>query len=418
MNLQVQTSSPTHRRFQSSLCPMRPCWTSLLWIQDHLSKLLALFQALMRGRGLAQRKALIDHSLQFTREDMAQDRVEIAHGSHKRSQEGELPRKKKAYIEVCLRPGGGSTGHQRSTGFERFHALLPGGLPHVFKDNVAHGTAGDFLYFFRDLLLVVIDHVIGAQLASFFHLCLVPGSGDDLRIEKLADLNGRRAHARSSSQYQHDVTRHQMAAIDQHVPGGHVHQWDRCRLIVGQFLGNRKHIRARNRNIFGIAAVVHVAEDRELRAKILSPVGAGRTVSTKSHRRKQYALPYLQIGDVFANFGNIAGNITAVDVRQLDSRQTLADEQIKMVQRAGFDLDQHLIFARLDIGHIFKFQNLRPAKLMETYGLHRDSLLSKKTNRECTMPYRFFTTRPGSGQKNLSIPFAMYPRPRGLSLGH
>ena len=89
------------------------------------------------------------------------------------------------------------------------------------------------------------------------------------------------------------------------------------------------------------------------------------------HGRKQDALARFEISDVFAGFNNVAGNITAIDVRQLHSGQAFPDEQIEMIQGAGFYSYEHLVFAKLRVRDIFKLQHLRPAKFMDAYSLHR-----------------------------------------------
>src|SRR5437016_1680581 len=56
---------------------------------------------------------------------------------------------------------------------------------------------------------------------------------------------------------------------------------------------------------------------------------------------------------------------------QLHSRQAFPDKQVKMIQSAGFDLDKHLVFAKLRVRDIFELQHLRPAKFVDAYSLHQ-----------------------------------------------
>src|ERR1051326_30292 len=59
----------------------------VLRIQNHFAKLLALFQSLMRGSSLAQRKALIHHGLNSAGEDVFHHLMKVAHRPHERAQE-------------------------------------------------------------------------------------------------------------------------------------------------------------------------------------------------------------------------------------------------------------------------------------------------------------------------------------------
>ena len=62
---------------------------------------------------------------------------------------------------------------------------------------------------------------------------------------------------------------------------------------------------------------------------------------------------------------------TAEDVRQLDSRQALADKQIQVVQGTGLYLDEDLIFARLRIGNVLIFQYRWIPEFMNPNRFHR-----------------------------------------------
>src|SRR5215469_8491992 len=154
------------------------------------------------------------------------------------------------------------------------------------------------------------------------------------------------------------------------MPGSYENQGDGGSFVVSQLIRNGKHVHARDGDVFGVAAIVQVTEHAELRAQVLLARGAGRAHVAECHGRQQYALTWFEIGDVFAELGDRSGDVAAVDVRQLDSRQALADEEIQMIQGHRLDLYQNLVLAKLRLRHIFKFQHLRPAKLMNSYRFH------------------------------------------------
>src|SRR5207237_3812339 len=81
----------------------------------------------------------------------------------------------------------------------------------------------------------------------------------------------------------------------------------------------------------------------------------------------------LEAANVFAGFDNLSRNIAAQSVRQADPGETLADPNIKMVQRASSDANQHLIVARFRIRNIFVAQNFRTAEFVNADGFHVSS---------------------------------------------
>ncbi len=97
-------------------------------------------------------------------------------------------------------------------------------------------------------------------------------------------------------------------------------------------------------------------------------------MSAEMHGRKQHALPGLESADVLAHLDDLARDVAAENVRQLHSRQPLAHPDIEMIQRTRAHAHQHLILARLRIGHIFVSQNFRPAELMNADGFHNGLL--------------------------------------------
>src|SRR6478752_220368 len=140
--------------------PLPSTLSRRLRIQNHLAELLAFFQAFMRRRGFTQGKALVHDGFDLARENMLHHLVKIAHRSHKRSQ------KRKPDVKTGFRTRRGAAGHQLSSRLERLHALLPGGFAHVLKYDVAHLSVRDFLYLIANLLLVMVDYVVGAEFAA------------------------------------------------------------------------------------------------------------------------------------------------------------------------------------------------------------------------------------------------------------
>src|SRR5262249_21164795 len=151
-----------------------------------------------------------------------------------------------------FRAGGGAAGHDFAAGLQRLHALLPGSVAHVLKNDVAHGAVGDVLHFLGDLLLVVIDGMVGAELARLVHLVLVAGGGNDRGAEHFGDLDGSRSDARASTQHQHRVAGFDSSASHQHVPGSEKHKRNGGGLVVRQFALDGQNIDAGHGDELGV----------------------------------------------------------------------------------------------------------------------------------------------------------------------
>jgi hypothetical protein len=91
------------------------------------------------------------------------------------------------------------------------------------------------------------------------------------------------------------------------------------------------------------------------------------------HGSEQDALSGLEVSDIRADFDDFAGYVAAEDVGQIDAGQSFADPHVEVVQGAGADADEDLVFARLGIGDIFVGENFRTTELMETDGFHGGS---------------------------------------------
>ena len=74
--------------------------------------------------------------------------------------------------------------------------------------------------------------------------------------------------------------------------------------------------------------------------------------------------------DVLADFDDFSGDVAAKDVRQLHAGQSFANPEIEMIQCAGPNANQNLIFARLRIGYVFIGQDFGTAKLMNADCFH------------------------------------------------
>ena len=91
------------------------------------------------------------------------------------------------------------------------------------------------------------------------------------------------------------------------------------------------------------------------------------------HGRDQHAQSGLEVGDVLADFDDFAGDVAAKDVRQVNAGQAFAHEEVEVVQRAGADTDEDLIFTWFGIGNVFVGEDFGSTELMNANGFHGGS---------------------------------------------
>src|SRR5258706_14231934 len=99
-----------------------------------------------------------------------------------------------AQIEADRRPSGGPAGNQFAAGFQGSDTLLRGRLAVVLDDDVYAFSVGDLSDLVGDLLLVVIDAVVGSQSACLLKLRFVAGSRNHAAVKQPGNLDGGDAH--------------------------------------------------------------------------------------------------------------------------------------------------------------------------------------------------------------------------------
>src|SRR6267378_1193487 len=118
-------------------------------IHDNLPEHLALFQVFVRRTSLAQWKDPIDHWFQPPGKYMAENFMQLAHGSHIGAQQSQLPREQMPQINTDARSSRSAAGHQRTSALKRLHTLIPGRRPDVLDHDV------------RSLFVCNLSHFVG-----------------------------------------------------------------------------------------------------------------------------------------------------------------------------------------------------------------------------------------------------------------
>ena len=99
--------------------------------------------------------------------------------------------KKKRKIDLDLAAGRGPAGDEPAVLAEAAHGVLPDGGADVLEDDVRALAAGLRLHFLGDVLRVVVDEDIGAELLGLFQFVLGAGDGEHAGGSRLGDLDRR-----------------------------------------------------------------------------------------------------------------------------------------------------------------------------------------------------------------------------------
>jgi len=117
-------------------------------IEHDLSEHGTLFHVLVGRAGFAEWEWSVNNGFQSSAENMFQNFVQLAQGSHVRTEDRQLAREEETQIKADLRASSCAAGHERSGRLERAKAFVPSGRADVLEDNVDPLFAGDLANFF------------------------------------------------------------------------------------------------------------------------------------------------------------------------------------------------------------------------------------------------------------------------------
>jgi len=245
----------------------------------------------------------------------------------------------------------------------------------------------DLADFVGDLLLVMVDNVIGAEFAGTLRLALVSGGGNHGAVKHFRNLDSSNAYARIGTENQDRLPGTNSCEADQHVPGCEENQRHASSLVERQRIRNRDDAHMWNRNQFAVTAVDSSAAHGELAALVLQPRRALFAVIAEMHGCDEHALAGGHARDIVANLNDLACDVAAKDVRQFDPGQAFAYPEIKVIHGAGAHADEHMVFAELRVGSVFVAQNFRPTEFVNANGFH-DSLRDNATTEAVWRPLK------------------------------
>src|SRR3984893_8749858 len=355
-------------------------------IEGNRPEHLALFQVFVCRTDLAERKDPIDHRFQPPSKHMAENFMQLAHGSHVRAQQSQLPREEMPQINADVRPSGRAAGHQRTAALKRLHTLLPGSRPDLLAHDVDSFFVCKLSHFVGYSLFVMVNAVVCTQAPRFLQLGFIPGGCNHAALKHLGHLNRRNADSRTRSQHQDRLSWPDAGQSHQHVPGCQKYQWQACGLSEVKSIRNRNQVHRGHRDQIAVSAIDSIPENGKFGALVLQSSNAFRAASTEMHGGYQHPLTRFEPGHVLSDFGHFACDVAAQNVRQLHARQSFSHPEVQMIQRAGSHSHQHLVLARLWIRYIFVSENFRTTELMNANRFHESRSWSRPRRRMRNQP--------------------------------
>lgn len=242
----------------------------------------------------------------------------------------------------------------------------------MFEHDIDAAAIGNPPHLIRDVLLRVVDHLIGAKFPGLHHLCFRSSRGNHPRSRPFRDLDGGAPNAAARAQDQHLLRRLQLRAGDQHVPRREKYQRHGGRFLEGKICGRRQRVHRGRFHVFGISAVVHVAQQCVLAALIVFSGQTLLAVPARHAGRKRHPVAQSNVAHLRAHLGHFARYVAPSDVRQRDlhSRHAAPHPDVQVVQRAGPHAYQHVPRSDGGLSHIRVAQNVRPAMLGKYHRLH------------------------------------------------
>src|SRR5271167_4462011 len=99
-----------------------------------------------------------------------------------------MPAEQESDVDFRIAARGGAASNQPAAGRETLDALRPSGLADMLEYYIDAALFGEFFHFDRNVLLVMIDHVIGAQRLGFRQFGFPARGRDHPAVEQFGKL--------------------------------------------------------------------------------------------------------------------------------------------------------------------------------------------------------------------------------------
>jgi len=328
----------------------------------------------MGGGAFVERPDFVHDGNETALSDELEDCAQFVPGAHVRAEDRKLAGEEETDIEFGIRAGGGTTGDQTSAGGQALEAFAEGGFADVFEDDIDTVIVGKAANFLGNRHDAVMNDFIRAKLLGFGDFVVVSGGGDNTAGKEFGDLDGGAANTTAGREDEDVLARLQLGAIHKHVPGGLKHNRNSGGMGPIQVFGIGHAIDVRATDIFGAAAIHHVAEVGIVAAAVFIAGKASGTFAASDAGRENHFLADVDGTDFRSDFGDFAGDVAARDVRKggLETGEAAAHPEVKMIESAGVDTNEDFTTAELRLGDIGVMKNGRVTVFLEDDGFHEE----------------------------------------------
>ena len=187
-------------------------------LEDDLAELLALFQIAVGVGGLLERKDAVDDRFEPAARQQGHHGLHVTQGGAVGADDLKLLVEDVVDLDFALVGSRAADRHQAAAARQRADRLVEDFAADVLDDHVDAALVGALHDLFLEIDLVVVDDLVGTELARLLQLPICARRGVDVGPVELGDLNSRHADAGARRIDQDGLPGAQFGALDQHVP--------------------------------------------------------------------------------------------------------------------------------------------------------------------------------------------------------
>src|SRR5215471_7800828 len=312
----------------------------------------------LRGLDFVEREDVVDDGPRTAARDELVGAREVARGSHRRAEDGELLPPDPVEVGRRIRPGRGAADRDATARRGDVERGPPRRLADVLDHDVGATAAGCLLYRCLHVAGRVIHRRVRPELPRTFELRVARRGDDDLRPQSLRDRERSGRDAPAAAPREHPLALLQARARDEHPIGGFEDERKGGRLLEAQTVGNGVDVGRRHGDQLRVRAVPVLADH-------VDPAAADLDTRIDDDR-----LARLEAGYPLAERLHETGAVGAEDARFRNRRQALADPDVEMVKGRGSQADEHLACAGSWIGNLLEDEYLGTAVLVDANRAH------------------------------------------------
>src|ERR1041385_1613833 len=342
-------------------------------VEHDLAELLAALHTLVGRGGVLKRKDLIDDRPHVRVAEEVYDLTELLAAAEGRAEDAQVVPEHAAQIDGRIRAGCSAAGHDAAAFRRGREAFVPRFPADAVNDDVNAALLGQGARFFGEVVLRVVNAVVGAPVIGQRELLFAGGGDDDVRAHLLRYLKRRSGDSSADAEDEHVLAGPEARIRDQHAPDGDEHERKGGGLLERESRRDGKAVLRRYADVLGVRSVDSLAQDPEMNAHEvvireteLAFAAAGRRIETDGVAR-------LDVGDFRPGFGDYAGAVAAEDMRHCDlhAGEAFAVPDIDVVERRGLECDDD-VGRRLNLRRLSLFvaQLIDAAIPVQSYCFH------------------------------------------------